>query len=72
MDAQRDLLPPLTEPVPVPLEDQLREVDREIGLREFWYPKWVAAHKMTQANADIALARMKAVRRTLANLKENT
>lgn len=55
----------------ITLEEQLAEVRREIGLREFWYPKWVEARRLTQKNADHALAAMRAVERTLQSLVEN-
>lgn len=71
MEAQRDLLPPLTEPIPVTIEDQVKCVEREISMRERVYPRWVADKKLTQATADRELAGMKAVLRTLKSLLEN-
>lgn len=53
------------------LEEQIECVEREIGMREKVYPRWVRAapQKITQAKADQELARMRAVRDTLAGLR---
>lgn len=52
----------------VSLEDQLACVEREIGFRERTYPRHVKLGKLTQAAADLELARMRAVRETLVGL----
>lgn len=62
---------PITEPIPVTIEDQVKCVEREISMREGAYPRFIAAHKMTQQTADREIAAMKAILRTLTNLKEN-
>lgn len=58
----------MTEPT---LEEQIECVEREIGMREKVYPRWVKAvpQKMTQAKADQELARMRAVLATLQSLR---
>jgi hypothetical protein len=62
---------PITEPIPVTLEDQVKCVEREISMRERVYPRWVADKKLTQSTADRELNAMRAVLRTLKNLLEN-
>lgn len=49
----------------VSLSDQIAEVKRELRLREINYPRWIAAGKMNQAEADRQLERMRAVLATL-------
>ena len=53
----------------VTLEDQITAVEREIKLREAHYPRWVRDHKLTQKTADLEIARMRAVRETLVNIR---
>jgi len=50
--------------------DQLACALREVKMRERVYPRWVAAGKMTQANADAQLEAMKAIAETLKPLAE--
>jgi hypothetical protein len=52
---------------PVPLHQQIDEVEREIRLRCEVYPRWVMQRKLRQGEADEHLKRMRAV---LATLKE--
>lgn len=59
-----------TEPLPVPIEDQIRCVEREIEMRERVYPRWVSEKRLTQAKADRELAAMRAVLRTLQGIAE--
>jgi hypothetical protein len=58
------------DPLPVPLEEQIKCVEREIGFRERCYPRWVIEHKMTQRKMDDELRAMRAVLRTLKGLLE--
>ena len=51
------------------LQDQIAAVEREIGFRVKLYPRWVAQNKLTQAAADQEIARMRAVRDTLASVQ---
>ena len=53
----------------ITLEDQIAAVAREISFRERLYPRWVEQKKLTQKTADMEIARMKAVRETLMNLR---
>ena len=55
----------------IPLILQIAEVKREIALRERVLPSYVAARKMTQAEADMHLVRMRAVQRTLEWFETN-
>lgn len=50
----------------VPLDEQIKEVRREIAMRESVYPRWVSTGKMTQRLADSRLEAMREVERTLA------
>lgn len=49
----------------VTFEQLISTVDREIGLREKHYPRWVAQKKLLQSAADTELLRMKAVRENI-------
>ncbi len=49
----------------VTFEQMVTCVDREIGLREKHYPRWVAQKKLLQSAADMELLRMKAVRENI-------
>ena len=51
------------------LDEQIRCVGREIGLRKNVYPKFIASKRMTQADADREIAAMEAVYETLKRLK---
>lgn len=51
--------------VDVKLAQQIACVEREIEMRERVYPRWVAADKMTQAEATRELRSMRAVLTTL-------
>jgi hypothetical protein len=50
---------------------QIAEVEREIALRESAYPRFVGSGKMKQDDADLHMAQMKAVLKTLQWLKLN-
>jgi uncharacterized Zn finger protein (UPF0148 family) len=54
----------------VTLERQVAEVRRELGMRRRKYPEWVAAARMTQAQADERLQAMEAVLATLEDLRK--
>lgn len=45
----------------ITLEDMISCVEREIGMRERSYPRWVEQKKLLQATADQEMARMRAV-----------
>lgn len=49
----------------ITLEEQIASVEREIGMRERVYVRWVADKKLTQKKADHELAAMRAVLETL-------
>lgn len=49
----------------VSIQDQIKCVGREIGMRRGVYPKWVEAGRKTQAEADAEIAAMEAAYATL-------
>lgn len=49
----------------IPIEQQIRCVEREIRMRERVYPRWTAAGKMKPENAEYEIEAMRAVLRTL-------
>ena len=53
----------------ISLEEMISCVEREIGMRERVYPRWVEQKKLLQATADLELARMRAVRDVLVGVK---
>ena len=46
----------------ITLDQMIACVEREIGMRERVYPRWVEQKKLLQTTADQELARMRAVR----------
>lgn len=56
---------------PVPLQDQIAEVGREIGVRKNVYPTFIARQALSQKDADLQTARMAAVYRTLKWLEKH-
>lgn len=55
----------------VPLDEQIKEVERELALRRKHYPRWVNCRppKMTAKTAEQQINRMEAVRDSLLELK---
>jgi hypothetical protein len=53
----------------IPLDAQIRCVEREIAMREKVYARWVEEKKLTQKVADREIAGMKAVLETLKSLQ---
>lgn len=51
------------------IAEMLACVEREIGMREHVYPRWVKQKKLLQTTADQELARMRAVRDLLLNVQ---
>ena len=51
------------------LQDKIKCVTREIGMRERVYPGWVAGKRMSQQKADHEIACMKDVLATLIGLE---
>lgn len=60
-----------TDDIKVSIIGQISEVDREIAMRKQVYPRQVASGKMRQAEADLLIGRMEAVRRTLVFCHNN-
>ena len=55
----------------VTLQDAVKEIRREIQLRERLYPQWVASGKLNKATAERQLARMKYALELLEGKPEN-
>ena len=53
----------------VPIDDQVKCVEREISMRERVYPRWIEAKRMTQKKADQEIEAMRAVLDTLKNIQ---
>ena len=53
----------------IPIDEQVKCVEREIGMRERVYPRWIEAKRMTQKKADQELEAMRAVLETLQNIQ---
>lgn len=51
--------------LPITLDAQVKEIEREIALRRRVYPRWTEAGKLSQAAADRQIAVMEAVAATL-------
>jgi hypothetical protein len=51
------------------IDDQITCVRREIALRTRCYPDWVASGRLSQAGADVELARMQGVLDTLVAIR---
>ena len=54
----------------VTIEDQIKAVEREIGMRRRVYPNWVASKRMSQEKADKEIAAMEAVLETLKEVQK--
>jgi hypothetical protein len=53
----------------VPLSEQIRCIEREIGMRHRVFPRWVTAQRMTQKKADEEILAMQAVLETLQKIE---
>lgn len=53
------------------LDEQIKSVGREIGLRKSVYPKFLKSGRITEAKADYEIKCMEAVYETLKGLKAN-
>jgi hypothetical protein len=60
----------MSEIIPCSLDEQIVCVEREIGMRERLYPRWVDSGKMKLDMAEREIGRMKAVLESLHRLKE--
>ena len=54
----------------ITIEDQIKAVEREIGMRRRVYPNWVASKRMSQEKADKEIAAMEAVLETLKKVQK--
>lgn len=52
------------------IEQQITCIDREIGMRQRVYPRWVAQKKMSQEASDREIATMTDVLTTLRRVKQ--
>lgn len=55
----------------ISLIGQIAECDREIALRQSFYPRQISQGKMRQAEADMHMDRIQAIRATLMFNREN-
>ena len=55
----------------ITLDDQLRAIGRELGLRRAKYPQWVKRGQISQQTAQHELACLSAVYKTLKDLKHS-
>lgn len=55
----------------ISLIGQIAEIDREIAMRQRVYPEQIRRGKMRQAEADLLMVRIHAVRASLVFLKAN-
>lgn len=55
----------------IQIEEQIKEVKREIGLRERVYPRWVEMKKLRQEDADRHLAALCAALETLREVEQS-
>lgn len=53
----------------VSIDDQIKEVKRELGMRRSVYPRWVSDRRLSQTEADIRTGRLEAVLATLEKVK---
>lgn len=54
----------------ISIDDMIRDVGRELGMRKACYSRWVASGKLTQDKADHQIACMDAVYALLKKLKD--
>lgn len=54
----------------ITIEDQIKAVEREIGMRRRVYPNWVASKRMSQEKADKEIKNMEAVLETLKEVQK--
>ena len=57
--------------MPIPLDAQIRCVEREIEMRERVYKRWVDERRLTQKVADREINTMRAVLATLKTMQSN-
>lgn len=62
-------MPDLLSDHPVPLLEQILCIEREIGMREKAYPRWVSAGKMKLDRAEREITVMRAVLETLRGIQ---
>ena len=65
-----DLMADLFAGEPIPIEEQIACVEREIAMRRRVYPRWTAAGKMKPEAAEREINVMSAVLMTLKGLRE--
>ena len=54
----------------ITVQEQITEIERELGLRRRVYPKWVDAGKMKQATAEYRIEVLEGVLDTLRSFKD--
>jgi hypothetical protein len=56
--------------VVVSLDEQLAELDRELGMRRKLYPRWIVAGTLKRDRADAQLAALEAARETVRQARQ--
>ena len=64
------LAPPTAQQGIIAIDQQIAEVQREIGMRMRVYPRWIEANTMTHQKAERQIAAMLAVQTTLEQLRD--
>lgn len=54
----------------ITIDDMIKCVEREIGMRMRVYPRWIEQHKMSIEKADLEIRTMQAVLDKLKKLRE--
>lgn len=54
----------------ITIDDMIKCVEREIGMRMRVYPRWIEQHKMSIEKADLEIRTMQAVLDRLKKLRE--
>lgn len=55
----------------IPIEEQIKEIKREIGMRERVYPRWIEQKKLKQVDAEHHMAAMRAALDTLREVEQS-
>lgn len=57
-------------PFPIPLSEQIAEVERELGLRRSVYPRLIDQKKMSERAAELHMKRLEAALATLRRVQK--
>lgn len=56
---------------PISLEEQLKEIRREIAVRQRVYPGWILEGRITKTLADLRIATLEAIAQTIRMAMED-